>query len=77
MPVFEGDKFSATNTGDRLATCKASLRKKFTKTFSAVWFVIAAREAGASQACLAMCACKAFSVPRLVLVRNSSTCYHL
>lgn len=77
VAVLERDELGAADARDGLAAREAPLREQLPEAVRAVRLVVAAGEARARQAALAVRAREALPVPRLVLVRHSSACDHL
>lgn len=77
VAVLERDELGAADSGDGPAAGRAALGEQLPEAVSAVRLVVAAGEACACQARVAICAGEAFAMPRLVLVGHAATGDHL
>jgi len=77
MPALEGDESGAANTSDGFAAGCAALGEQLPEAVGAVRLVVPGGEPLAGQRFLAVGACEALSVPRLVAVRHAALGYHL
>lgn len=72
VAVLERDELGAADAGDGLVAGEAAFREQLAEALGAVGLLVAAGEALAGQALLAVGAGEALPVPRLVLVGHAA-----
>lgn len=77
VSVFEGNEPRPTDSCDGFGASSASFSKEVTVAVSAVRFIVLGSESLSSQGIGAVGASEALSVPRVILVSDSSTCNDL